>query len=933
MAVGAVVARILTQYSDKGSKAAQKDIAKLQKRIDAFGKKALKNFALASAAAGAFAVKIGVDAVQGAAADERAQATLAASIRNSTKATEEAIAANTKFLDQLELQVAVDNDELIPALQKLVISTGDLAQAQNLLVLSTDLAVYAQKDMNTVVTAVSRAIGGNFTALTKLGLPIDKVALKQKDLNKILSDFAKLTKGAASAAANTYSGRLKVLQLSFNQVLDKLGYALMPVILEFVDYLTGPGGLIEALDEWIETNETQLQESLKGVTVFMKLLIDNGDNLTTVLNLLVTVTGFLNSGIIGTIRVFETLLGLAILAKFVKWAKGMGLINKEFLIGGKRVDVITDKAAKAAAATEKVGKGFTTTGATKSTSIIGKGLDLIKGKAKIIAGLLAGIGIAYGLIKTLTGPSDTELLKQMQAQQKKDFQEEQRKKEQARLDQILYNNELKLQIERDKAADARAKEQAKRDAIELKAKKLLEAQLKKIKGLGVKGTVDEEDPKQLNAAIALLERQKNINAIDKARLDRMKEEVLLLKVRNDLATRYDDILKALADNKITTQEVQILALKWGVATEAVDAYLLQLKIIEDGTISDDEVINLAQKWGSTQAQAAQYLDFFQALNDGILSDDEILKLKSKWKLTEDQVRMYADFVGVVNDGKLTDAEIIKIKDKWKLTTDQVVAYIKEVGAPVSYNGSMLTTAQAAELAWKNALAALEAFLRKQGSATAVVPPTPTVVPPAATVTPQGPCGPSRPYYNYYTGECVASPADIKPRASATTDSTSSASSVTAASSAASAIAAAVANAVGDTAKAAIAAAGVTPSALASEESGAIGAASIAAQLRAAEEAVRISSSLAAFKAKEAADLAASQAAADALDYDERFRFRNSSTMDNAKGIVGSSMAASSPTVIVNVAGSVTAEQDLVQFVRNGLLNAQYNGNQITLEAI
>jgi hypothetical protein len=32
MATGAVLARILTQYSDKGSKAAQKDIAKLTKK-------------------------------------------------------------------------------------------------------------------------------------------------------------------------------------------------------------------------------------------------------------------------------------------------------------------------------------------------------------------------------------------------------------------------------------------------------------------------------------------------------------------------------------------------------------------------------------------------------------------------------------------------------------------------------------------------------------------------------------------------------------------------------------------------------------------------------------------------------------------------------------------------------------------------------------
>ena len=907
MAVGAVVARILTQYSDKGSKAAQKDIAKLQKRIDAFGKQALKNFAIAGAAAGAFAIKIGVDAVKGAAADEKAQATLAQAIRNNTQATEEAIAANSKYLDQLELQVAVDNDELMPALQRLVTATGDLSQAQNLLVLSTDVAVASGKDLGSVSVAISKAVNGQFGALTKLGLPIDQTALKQKDLNKILSDYAKISNGAASAAANTYAGRLKVLQLSFNQVIDKLGYALMPLILDFVDYLTAPGGLLDAIDEWVTKNEAELQESLKGVSSIVKLLIDNGDNLTKLLDTLLKISTVLNTSIFGLIKWGELLL-IAGSGAFVvkKLTKVFGGLNFEVLKSGKRYDVVTTKAKNAADAIGKTGQSFQVGGATKSTGLIGKGLDLVKGKVGLILKGLAAIGIAYSVIKTVTGPSDSELLAQMQAQAKKDFQQEQAAKEQARLEKILYNNELKIQQQRDKEAEARARAQKIRDAQELKAQKLLESQLKKIRNLGIKGTVDEEDPKQLNAAIALLERQKDINAIDKARLDRMKEEVLLLKVRNDLATRYDDILKALADNKITTQEVQILALKWGVATEAVDAYLLQLKIIEDGTISDDEVINLAQKWGSTKEQAAQYLDFFQALNDGILSDDEIVKLKSKWKLTEDQVRMYADFVGIVNDGKLTDAEIIKVKDKWKLTTDQVVEYIKQIGSPVSYSGTLIDPAKAAEIGWKNATAALAAYLAllAKGTGTtvsspAVTPPT-TVIPPVVVIPPKNDGLGGR------------------------TDS---------AASAASAIAYAVAKATGDTVGASLAAAGVTPSALASQESGAIGAASIAAQLRAAEEAVRISSSLAAFKAKEIADAQNDAAASRTMDYDERFRFRNSSTMDNAKGIVGSGMTTSSPTINITVQGSVTSEQDLVQTVRNGLLNAQYNGNSITLEAI
>ena len=57
------------------------------------------------------------------------------------------------------------------------------------------------------------------------------------------------------------------------------------------------------------------------------------------------------------------------------------------------------------------------------------------------------------------------------------------------------------------------------------------------------------------------------------------------------------------------------------------------------------------------------------------------------------------------------------------------------------------------------------------------------------------------------------------------------------------------------------------------------------------------------------------------------------TMANASSIAGSGTATSSPTIIVNVAGTVTAEEDLVQVVRAGLLRGQYNGQSITLEAI
>ena len=375
---GAVYVRIVSQYSDKGSKAAQKDIQRTAKKIDQFAKKIAKSFAIGAAAASAFALKIGIDAVKGAAEDQKAQTSLAIAIRNTTSATEEAITANTKFLDTLELQVAIDNNELIPALQKLVTATGDLSQAQNLLILSTDIAAASGKDLSIVSTAVAKAMGGNLTALTKLGLPIDKVALKQGNLNKILDDFADISKGQASAAANTYSGRLKVLALSYNQVLDKLGVALMPLVMDFTNYLTKPGGLLDSLDEWIETNETELQESLKGVSDIFKLLIDNGDNLTKMLDVLIAISGFLNTSLLGTIKIGEiAVIGGA----FAFVTRQISKMFKGIRTDAKEVAKITDDAAKkatgASTAVKKVGGGFGTTKTTKSLGIVRTALNAV----------------------------------------------------------------------------------------------------------------------------------------------------------------------------------------------------------------------------------------------------------------------------------------------------------------------------------------------------------------------------------------------------------------------------------------------------------------------------------------------------------------------------------------------------------------------------
>jgi hypothetical protein len=167
-------------------------------------------FAALGAAAGAAAIKIGVDAVKGAIEDAKAQATLAQTLRNTTKATDNQIASVEEYITKTERASAVNADQLRPSLQRLLISTKDLTEAQKLQSLALDIAAGTNKDLLSVSDALAKASDGNFKALKNLGVELKtsntttkKVTVSQKDLTE-----AKLKTESASLRLQTAQERL-----------------------------------------------------------------------------------------------------------------------------------------------------------------------------------------------------------------------------------------------------------------------------------------------------------------------------------------------------------------------------------------------------------------------------------------------------------------------------------------------------------------------------------------------------------------------------------------------------------------------------------------------------------------------------------------------------------------------------------------------------
>jgi hypothetical protein len=261
MATGAVVARILTQYSDKGSKAAQKDINKLGKNFDAFGKKAAKAFGIAAAASAAFALKIGKDAVDAAIQDQASQALLANSLRNTVGATDAAIAGTETYITAMQKQFNVVDDELRPAMAGLVAVTGSVSAAQTLMQTALDVSANSGADLASSVDAIVKATRGQYKGLANLVKGLDAGILATKDFGKIINKVSQITGGAAATRAQTLEYRLIGLKIAYGEILETLGYALLPVIERFVSVVSTK--VLPQLETWIAANKDRLAASFQ----------------------------------------------------------------------------------------------------------------------------------------------------------------------------------------------------------------------------------------------------------------------------------------------------------------------------------------------------------------------------------------------------------------------------------------------------------------------------------------------------------------------------------------------------------------------------------------------------------------------------------------------------------------------------------------------
>lgn len=242
---------------------ADKDVSSFGDKVSDFGKKAGLAFAAAGAAAAAYGAKLAIDGVKAAIEDAAAQEKLATTLKNVTGATDKQIAATEDYITKTSLAFGVTDDDLRPSLDRLTRATKDVEKAQNLQAVALDVSAGSGKSLEVVTNALAKAAEGNTSALGKLGVGLSSAELKTMSLEEITAKLGKTFENQAANQADTFQGKLKRLQVAFDEGKETIGGYILTAITPMVELFVKK--VIPAIQDFTSNLDEKLAPAMKVI--------------------------------------------------------------------------------------------------------------------------------------------------------------------------------------------------------------------------------------------------------------------------------------------------------------------------------------------------------------------------------------------------------------------------------------------------------------------------------------------------------------------------------------------------------------------------------------------------------------------------------------------------------------------------------------------
>jgi hypothetical protein len=236
-----IFVNVVSEFDGKALTKGQKHLSQFEKTVQKVGKTFAAAFAVHKI------VAFGQNSVKAFTEAEASAKALNVTLKNtgSLMAFPDAIAG----IKRLSVATGVADTALTDAFTQLYSSTGDATQAQKDLALAVDVSRGTTKNLTEVVDALSAGYRGNTKGLGNLNAGLDAATLATKDMEAITKQLAILQGGQAAAYAETYAGKIDILNVAFDNLKVTVGQGLVMAFEEATGN-RGIGGATNAMENF-----------------------------------------------------------------------------------------------------------------------------------------------------------------------------------------------------------------------------------------------------------------------------------------------------------------------------------------------------------------------------------------------------------------------------------------------------------------------------------------------------------------------------------------------------------------------------------------------------------------------------------------------------------------------------------------------------------
>ena len=236
---------------------AQKATGSLDKAVGKLGKQIASVFAFTKI------VQFSKASVKAFAEDEAAANRLSVAVKNLGLAF--AQPQIDSYIAKLESSSAVLDDELRPAFQALLTTTGSLTKSQELLTMAIEASRASGIDLKTVSQDLANAYNGNTRGLRKYNLGLTKAQLTTVSFTEVQQRFNAQFSGANATFLDTYAGKLQILTVASGNAQEVIGKGLVDALA----LAGGKDGDIQDVADAMSSLSNFTADAIRGVGVLI----------------------------------------------------------------------------------------------------------------------------------------------------------------------------------------------------------------------------------------------------------------------------------------------------------------------------------------------------------------------------------------------------------------------------------------------------------------------------------------------------------------------------------------------------------------------------------------------------------------------------------------------------------------------------------------